>query len=919
MGMTPEIAEYEREILAAMDVEAEWKELVGLRTVGSVGANGFLSCYSIDGESDHPCAAICINGKTRGCYTDRRPGHEGNAPPLPIFKKKAELSFGGSYWQARDFYAQKYGVKKPETKGELEFRGETTPGQRVSYCDHKHGVTPQALIDCGAKAALYPDFLEDDRQKNRVIAFPFYWADSDSLEPCGWHFVNQDPRRKIDQGSNRKQEKVLSRGRVGFLNKWAIEHWDTAEVVWLVEGISDTLAVQAIIDRSGKHVVTSSGGCGTTPWKKAIEKLTGKTVYVCFDVGDKKNEGQKGSAKWIKSLTGVAKLVKNVELPASAEGSKFDLRDWITSGNRTYADMLALAEAATTGAVAAVVAGASSSLQSNPVTPEQSILDRLGCVVVGRIQDTNFIETYSTFNRTGYTIKSINSFSIYEAILAYGGKAVNAVISQDKEPPPGKVPMGVVKQAITTLASGNIITDRDSIGAGIWEIEDDIVFVGKASAHRYTTDRRLVPIMSPMHRGRRIDFSSSIVWYEESRSLELLQAAADPAWRRRVVDDLLGLFSLWDNWTAPSSVEVGAGLVMASWVQTLWKFRPHVCIAGPSDCGKTTFIGTAMKGMFNGLYAPMQKTTEAGVRQKIRNTAMIMALDEFEGDENRKSILDLLRTSTRGEVSSPRGTASGKGQEYGLKHIVWTSGIETGLTEGADKNRFISLDLKSVDLSNTNRKKLVVPPTAYLHDLGERAAAAAVYTIREARDIAERIAATVRVEGVDTRYIEGFAVPASMLAMNYGGTVDDACENVRSWIEDREIRRDKVSDEEELIEAISNSKGPEGGKHYTIGYLLEVQRGDVAGFADHVFDTNSPVSGADADRILQSNGIRYLRDRRAVAIHPAQVRRFLLANTRFQHKDIRQLLKRVNGATQEIQKIVSKSARVIMLPEDVFI
>jgi len=925
MGMTPEILEYENNVLAAMDIEAEWKELVGLRTVGSVGANGFLTCHAIDKENGDPCAAICITGSLRGCYTDRRPGHEGNDPPLSIFRKKAELSFGGTYWQARDFYAAKYGIAKPEMKGELVFRGETTPGQRVTYCDHKPGVTPQAMLDCGAKAANYPDFVPLKNQ-NRVIAYPFYWADSDSLEPCGWHFVNQDPRQKIDQGKNRKKEKVLSRGRVGFLNKWAIEHWETAEVVWLVEGISDTLAVQAIIDKSGKHVVTSSGGCGTTPWKKAIEKLTGKVVYVCFDSGDAKNEGQKGAAKWLKALAGKAKSIKNVVLPTAADGGKLDLRDWITTGKRTYQDMLDYAEGIPISlpAVESPVGKGGSSSQlpavaSVTLTPEQQILDRLGCVVVGRVQDTNFIETYSTFNRTGYTIKSINSFSIYEAILAYGGPAVNAVISQDKEPPPGKVPMGVIKQAITTLASGNIITDRDSIGPGIWEIGDDIVLVGKASAHRYTLDRQFLPIKSPMHNSRRIDFSGSIVWYDEMRSTELLRAAADPAWRRRVVDDLLGLFALWDNWVMPSSVEVGAGLVMASWVQTLWKFRPHVCIAGPSDCGKTSFIGTAMKGVFNGLYAPMQKATEAGVRQKIRNTAMIMALDEFEGDNNRQGILDLLRTSTRGEMGSPRGTANGKGQEYGLKHIAWTSGIETGLNEGADKNRFISLDLKSVDLSNVNRKKLVVPPTAYLHEIGERAAAAAIYTIREAREMAERIAATVRVDGVDTRYVEGLAVPAAMLALNYGGTLEDACANVRTWIEEREIRQEKISDEEEIIEAISNSKIGENGKMYTVAYLLEVQQSDVAAGIDYVFDGESPVRGIDADRMLQANGIRYLRDRKAIAIHPPQVRRFLLANTRFQNKNLRQLLERVSGVSKDAQRIASKTAKVLVVPEGIFI
>jgi hypothetical protein len=906
MGMKPEILEYERNILAAMDVEAEWKELVGLRTVGSVGPNGFLSCYSLDGKSSHPCAAICINGDLRGCYTDRRPGHEGNSPPVIIFRKKADIDFGGSYWQARDHYAQKYGVKKPDVKGELEFRGETTPGQRFTYCDHKPGVSPQALLDCGAKAALYPDFIEDDQQKNRVLTFPFYWAEGDSLEPCGWHFVNQDPRRKIDQGSNRKQEKVLSRGRVGFLNKWAIEHWDTAEVVWLVEGISDTLAVQAIIDRSGKHVVTSSGGCGTTPWKKAIEKLTGKTVYVCFDVGDTKNEGQKGAAKWIKALTGVAAAVKNVVIPADKTG-KYDLRDWIVSGKRTYADMLRLAEEANDSPVVKAEAD-SSSLKDEALSPEQKLLDRLGCVVCGIIQGTSFIEVYSTINCTNYTIKSLNGFSIHEATLAFGGKAVGEVISQEKDPPPNKVPIFVVRQAIATIASGNIINDQDSIGAGMWEVDGDVVLVGKASAHRYTPERQFHPIKSPLHRGRRIDFSGNIIWYDEDRIDDMLTAARDPRWRFRVVQDLLDIFGRWDNWELMSSIEVGAGLVLATWAQTLWSFRPHVCISGPSDCGKTTMIGTLMKGMFNGLCAAVQKSSAPGIRQKVRNTGMILAIDEFEEGAGRKEILELLRTSTRGGKVS-LGNQSGKGQEYGLRHIAWVAGIEVGLTQEADRNRFISLDLNAVDKSNPDRKDFSLPGTAYLHELGERAMVTAMYSIREARAMAEQLNTAVKVQGLNSRYIEGFAVPAAMLAVNLGIDLPTICETVKGWIEERAIVENKITDEEVLVGRILTSKIGESGKMFTVESLLQACMADDYN-SNFVFelDPNLRVSGPDANRMLEANGIKFYRNEQEVFIDPDAANRFLLANTNLRDKDLKQLLKRIKGAREGQRRVTVEQA-----------
>ena len=930
MGKMPDVwTQYKQDIIDKLDILGEWKRLADLRIVNDrPTAKGWVKCHAIGREDRSASAGVCVEGEMKGCYRD---WGSADLRTTDIFRYAARLTFAGDYRKALDFYAKQVGVAKPTSKNTsskietLAYGESVTLGQLMLYTDHKPGIIAEAITDVGAVAGSYPINWRLE-SRTRVFAVPMYRS-KDLLEGAvsAYHIASIDPRAMIRkfEGKNNpvSSHKTLTLGDYGLMNVAGLKKLPSAKVVWIVEGFSDLLAVQGLIRDRDDHVVLSAGSCTYYPLPEWPDLFAGKTVYICFDVGDPDDAGQKGARVWCTMLAPAVREIKNVALPPRTEDGKNDLRDWIYIGEKTYDDMLTLAAEAKT-----FIAQASGPSQpsnagavSSSLTPEQAILDRLGCVVCGILQGSGFIEAYSIINGTSYVIRSLNSFSVYDAVVAFGLTAVNAVISQEREPPPGKVSIGDVRKAIGAIASGNIITDGDSVGAGVWEIKDDIVLIGKAVAHCYTPDKRIVAINTPVHRDKRIDFTSNTIWYDEQKLTEMLRSAENLAWRRQVVDDLLELFARWDNWSLPSSVEIGAGMTLATWVQTLWNFRPHVCISGPSDCGKTTFINRAMTGMFNGLCAAMQKTTEAGLRQKIRNTGMILAIDEFEGDDNRQKVLELLRTSTRGGTM-PRGTSSGKSQEYGLKHIAWVGGIEVGLHEGADKNRFIGLDLDGVDLSNTERKKLTLPSTAYLHELGERSAAVAIWSIRAARAMAEQIPAVVRIEGVDTRYVESFAVPAAMLAVNMGGTLENACENVRAWIEERGIKEHKVSDEDEILDAISNSKIAENGKMYTVSYLLSVCKADVAcGAFSLDLDPNSPVRGADADRMLQANGIRYFREDGTVAVHPPQVRRFLLANTRFSNKDLGQLLKRVVGAVKSRQKVASKTAVVYIVPDNGFI
>ena len=457
-----------------------------------------------------------------------------------------------------------------------------------------------------------------------------------------------------------------------------------------------------------------------------------------------------------------------------------------------------------------------------------------------------------------------------------------------------------MRDAICNTAAGRRIKDGDSLGTGIWQIENDIVLIGQQTAHRYTDGREFQQIDSPRFysNGKVLDFDGTVQWYDSERLAAYLREAADRDWRKRVVDELFDLFSLWDNWEFQSSIEVSAGLILATWIQTVWKFRPLVSVSGPTNSGKTTLLDSALRGIFGYLLAPMQRSTEPGLRQEVHNTAVVVAIDEFEADRNRQNTFNLLRTSSRGGRTT-RGTQKQKPLRFGLKHIVWTGAIETGMDSEADRNRFISINLKKIDKSNPDRSPFRLPKEADLRRLGEKAMAVAVFAAREANAMAEEIRTSINIRGVDSRYVECFAVPAAVLAVSCGWPIDDARGMVQRWIAERDIENQKVTDEEDLLEAIKTAVIRSGQYEYPVRKLVEACCSDAhGGSTAYSLDTSNSISGSAAEVMLESKGIKFIESRRVFHMHGKAITTHLLHNTKYKDMTINNILKRVDGAVE---------------------
>jgi hypothetical protein len=76
---------------------------------------------------------------------------------------------------------------------------------------------------------------------------------------------------------------------------------------------------------------------------------------------------------------------------------------------------------------------------------------------------------------------------------------------------------------------------------------------------------------------------------------------------------------------------------------------------------------------------------------------------------------DMCRTTSQGGIVI-RGTSDQKGKEFRICHIPWFAAIESGLTQTADRNRFIILDVAAMPPGR--RGRLVIPGDSDLRALG---------------------------------------------------------------------------------------------------------------------------------------------------------------------------------------------------------
>src|SRR5208283_4817407 len=224
---------------------------------------------------------------------------------------------------------------------------------------------------------------------------------------------------------------------------------------------------------------------------------------------------------------------------------------------------------------------------------------------------------------------------------------VEADKTEDQLQQVGRYSLSSVRNALAYLGSHRLVTDETSLGVGIWPCrealgtrDDDsgeitaLMCVNSSDACYYNGHAERVT--HPRHKETLLSFDTAArPWYEfPDLKGNLMQAETDQAFRTKILDDLTDLFKKW-RWRNTGDSVIVAGLVLATWVQSLWDWRPRIDILGASHTGKT-MICAALSGIFHGLCILTSDTTAAGLAQKISNKMMVVLVDEVDAKNKAK-------------------------------------------------------------------------------------------------------------------------------------------------------------------------------------------------------------------------------------------------------------------------------------------
>ena len=902
-----------RQVLDSLNLESVYRSM-GLDITGGPSPSGWAPCRVFGSQEGNPSAGVNLTGDhpEKGRYKE----FTGECRNLSFYEF-CSLADPGRFvdWKAaRDHYRKECGIKSPASNAKkpaserLAFRNYNDALVR-SWASTKPPIAEWAVRIAGGRLAGYPLTSE----KYTCVVLPVFGAHGVNDDPCGWVAYNKSGRPlPVSRGKGRPVDwvkiKTIEGSQAGWMNKFALANLERAEIVWKVEGPADMLALVSGIPKDDlfRHVVlTNSAGTLNILPDDHLDLLTGKTVYVVHDC-DK--DGRAGGEKWTEAIARVAAEVRHVLLPYEvAEKHGRDLRDWLNEGH-DYSELLAMAAATVPAPKPSAADSDKPGADADPLTVEKLICYALRLDVLGELPDQK-IKVFSEEYGKAVTVDNVNRLTRASLIQICGPPARDSVFEGTGEPSPNQFHVATVREAIAMLAGRESAGEGVELGQGVWRGKDGdrekLVLVGPGEAVVVNGD--VERICKPRVAGLKVnlDASKDESWFELSRFREYLKLAENLDWRGKQVDTACGIFDQW-FWRNTTGVapELMAGLVMCTWVQSVWSWRPLVSICGPSDCGKSSLF-EVLETMFGPLALLSSKSTEAGIRQAVANHSKVILCDEFESDSHRKKILEFFRTSSKGSKTL-RGTVSQSSKGFGLRHICWVTAIEIGLSRAPDRNRFINLELTSPP--DDRRGKLTLPPLPEIADLGQRLLAIAVKHALPAAKVADKLKGN-SFQGIHGRVVESFAVPVAMLATSCGLDAEGAVafmERVFGELEQDPAQGTK--DEVSLLGAILES-------------TVQLGHGDEATVGQILSHPSSYSGGLDA---IERAGVKLKLDGRYATAPPKigvfiahqAVLRYLLRGTQWSEQSIDQLLVRLPGARKRQNECGGHVPWGVMLPWD---
>lgn len=685
--------------------------------------------------------------------------------------------------------------------------------------------------------------------------------------------------------------------------------------VFIVEGEKQVDYLRSI----GLTATCNPGGAGK--WAKPYAKHFENRDVVVIPDADEPNPktgkivGAAHAKDVADSLIGVARSIHVIELPGCQP--KWGLDDWLQKGGHTLqelSDLLRVAEAwgPESHIVTEVNPNSSPDAMADPLDKHRSILAAIGIVYCAETENSE-IEIFSSVFHKFSTIKDPGKLT-YSRLLQVAGHPVVLKVRQSAEDT-GEFSLNDVRNAIAIVA-GSGKRGAEKLGQGIWRVSDKIVLVNGGHL-AILHEGKLTQEFSAVIDDQVFELQNGSEWFDFDQVAELIHQP-DRSWIQSVFTDLRGILSQWcyrvpDKDVNPEiCAEVTASLIVATFIQSFWTFRPMVFLLGESNSGKSTMfqllIGDENDPLDSGLMGTLAihsaNQSAAGIRQAAESASRPVIVDEFEQGRHRKEILELLRGASRGSQTL-RGTAGQKAVSTKLAFMAWAASTESGLVKQVDANRWIRIQLITPKQDRMGHLKL--PNVEESAALRNRIIAAAIMIGSEARILVDALMRE-RPKDVDHRVCQIFAVPAAIWASMHTADFDSAV-----WVFGQMIRTfdqgQLEKDQESALEVILTSKIKTGHSDRSLLSILQTSHSAFA----YETTANEDLLAANGIQIFQQEGRKHV-----FFVHKV-VSRELLRTSSLEGVKIDELLLRLDGAFRDQRRVSGKPMRGVAIPMDLIL
>lgn len=377
------------------------------------------------------------------------------------------------------------------------------------------------------------------------------------------------------------------------------------------------------------------------------------------------------------------------------------------------------------------------------------------------------------------------------------------------------------------------------------------------------------------------------------------------------------------NWHKPVHAQLLAGWCLLAPICGALSWRPHVWMTAQRGAGKSWIQDHIIQPLLGPSALMVQgSTTEAGIRQKLKQDARPIVFDEAESEDQRsqhrmQTVIELARQSSSDSTAEIiKGTVNGHGMAFRMRSMFLLGSVNVSLSQAADESRFSVLSIATPEKTPDEIARFDAFSKRVDNTLTDEVCASI-------RARAYQLMPVIRANAKTFARAVAEVLGSQRLGDQVGTLIAGACayyrsneislDDARKWVTDMDFsdakEAEQVSDEESCLQRILQSQvrfdSERGQLARSLGEVV-----DAASGSDHI----GGLTAIDANDILKRYGLMIDGSFLVVANKHAELEK-LLKDTPW-GSGWRRILGRIDGATStpEAVRFAGTRSRAVSIP-----